>query len=59
MMIEDLIAVERALGFSYEMAGGAGHYQHICPRCRRVLVGLAQGGAWIGPAPAGGPTANR
>jgi hypothetical protein len=49
-MIRDLIAVERELGFSYEMdaGGSAGHYQQICPRCRRALYGLAQGAAWRG-----------
>lgn len=48
MMIDDLAAVERELGFSYEMAPGsrAGHYQQICPKCRRALFGLAQGAAW-------------
>jgi hypothetical protein len=48
MMVRDLIAVERDLGFSYDMesAQGAEHYQHICPRCRRALVALAQGRVW-------------
>ncbi len=48
MMVRDLTAVERDLGFSYEMdpGGGADHYQQICPRCRRALFGLAQGRAW-------------
>jgi hypothetical protein len=45
MMIRDLKQVERDLGFSYEMADG-GHYQEICPRCRRALYALAQGAAW-------------
>jgi hypothetical protein len=45
MMIEDLRTVERELGFSYELEGG-GHYQQICPRCRRALFGLAQGALW-------------
>ena len=45
MMVHDLMIVERELGFSYEMDEG-GHYQHICPRCRRALFGLAQGRAW-------------
>ena len=45
MMVRDLVAVERELGFRYEMepAHGADHYQQICPRCRRALFGLAQG----------------
>ena len=47
MMIRDLISVERALGFSYEMPGrGVDHYQRICPRCRRSLFGLAQSREW-------------
>jgi len=47
MMIRDLIAVERDLGFQYEMdRDGPHHYQQICPRCRRALFGLAQGRAW-------------
>jgi len=46
MMVRDLIGVEQELGFSYEMEGEAGHYQQVCPRCRRALFGLAQGRAW-------------
>jgi hypothetical protein len=50
MHIDDLIDVERKLGFRYEIddatALGADHYQRICPRCRRALLGLAQGSAW-------------
>ncbi len=45
LMVRDLETVERELGFSYEMAGGA-HYQEICPKCRRALFGLAQGALW-------------
>ena len=46
-MIRDLIEVEKQLGFRYETtAGGATHYQQICPACRRALFGLAQGGLW-------------
>jgi nitrate/nitrite transporter NarK len=44
MMVDDLITVERELGFTYEMPGG--HYQNVCPRCRRALFGLAQGALW-------------
>ena len=46
MMIRDLITVERELGFRYETAGG--HYQEVCPACRRALFGLAQGQLWTG-----------
>ena len=45
-MVRDLIPVERELGFRYELAGRADHYQQVCPRCRRVLFGLAQGALW-------------
>jgi len=49
-MVRDLEIVERELGFSYEMsrADGIDHYQQICPRCRRALLGLAQGSLWGG-----------
>jgi len=43
MHVEDLIAVERALGYCYEAPGEVDHYQWICPRCRRALLALAQG----------------
>jgi hypothetical protein len=44
-MVRDLATVEDELGFRYELAGG-GHYQQVCPRCRRALFGLAQGALW-------------
>jgi hypothetical protein len=44
-MVRDLTVVEQELGFKYELPGG-GHYQEICPRCRRALFGLAQGAMW-------------
>ena len=45
MMVNDLMTVERELGFTYEMSDDA-HYQQICPKCRRALFGLAQGALW-------------
>ncbi len=45
MMVRDLTTVERELGFAYEMPEG-GHYQEICPKCRRALFGLSQGALW-------------
>lgn len=42
---QDLIQVERALGYRYETGSGE-HYQFICPRCRRVMLVLAQGLLW-------------
>jgi len=44
-MVRDLTIVEHELGFRYELAGG-GHYQEVCPKCRRALFGLAQGALW-------------
>lgn len=44
-MVRDLTLVERELGFRYELPDG-GHYQEVCPRCRRALFGLAQGALW-------------
>ena len=35
---------ETQLGFAYEMPGG--HYQDVCPKCRRALFGLSQGALW-------------
>lgn len=47
MHVEDLIQVERELGYRYEVDGkGIEHYQWICPPCRRALFALAQGRMW-------------
>jgi hypothetical protein len=52
MQIEDLIVVERELGYRYEMPGeAAGHYQRICPKCRRKMLALAQGKLWTATQP--------
>jgi hypothetical protein len=49
MHAEDLIAVERALGYRYEMADPTiAHYQWICPPCRRASIALAQAAMWEG-----------
>lgn len=48
MHITDLIEVEKKLGYNYEMEGEAGHYQWICPPCRRAMLALAQGAMWLG-----------
>jgi len=42
----DLIEVERALGYRYEIDGSAEHYQWICPPCRRATYAAALGLAW-------------
>lgn len=47
MHVDDLIAVERQLGYRYDVANPAiEHYQNICPGCRRKMLGLAQGRMW-------------
>ena len=49
MHVEDLIAVERELGYRYELPEHeAEHYQWVCPRCRRALLAIAQGAVWWG-----------
>ena len=51
MHIEDLIEVERQLGFTLrDPRWHDGHYQWICPRCRRASLAMAQGALWRGPA---------
>jgi hypothetical protein len=58
MHVEDLIEVERQLGYRYELDGEGerGHYQWVCPACRRRSMALAQGRLWraAGHGPAGG-----
>ncbi len=45
--IQDLIVVEHELGYQYEWPENpAGHYQRVCPACRRKLLALAQGRLW-------------
>jgi hypothetical protein len=47
MHVEDLIQVERDLGYRYELPGSsAQHYQWICPRCRRALLATSQARLW-------------
>jgi hypothetical protein len=52
---EDLIAVEEQLGYRYDWPEvPAGHYQHVCPACRRKMLALAQGHLWSAATPEGG-----
>lgn len=45
--VEDLIVVERQLNYQYDWPQHpAGHYQRICPACRRKMLALAQGHLW-------------
>ena len=49
MQVEDLIVVQRELGYQYDVVdeeGGEVHYQRVCPKCRRGMLALAQGSAW-------------
>jgi hypothetical protein len=47
MHVEDLINVQRDLGFSYETPeSDVEHYQWICPPCRRAAFAVAQGMLW-------------
>jgi len=46
MMVRDLAEVEHELGFAYQLDTEGGHYQQVCPKCRRALFGLAQGALW-------------
>jgi hypothetical protein len=44
MHVEDLIKVERELGYHYEVEeNGVEHYQWICPPCRRAMIALSHG----------------
>jgi hypothetical protein len=43
MHVSDLIQVEQRLGYNYESdRPEVGHYQWICPPCRRAMFALAQ-----------------
>lgn len=58
MHVEDLIEVERKLGYRYELEGtDTEHYQWVCPRCRRASFVAAQSLLWQG-ARGGAPLAS-
>ena len=40
--IEDLRAILPELGFDYRIPGPAGHWQALCPACKRCTVANAQ-----------------
>lgn len=42
MHVEDLKHVLPQLGFDYSMAGAAGHWQELCPACKRKTLAIAQ-----------------
>ena len=43
--VNDLKDVERSLDIHYELANG-GHYQSVCPACRRKSLAIAQDAKW-------------
>jgi NNP family nitrate/nitrite transporter-like MFS transporter len=42
MHVEDLKVVLQQLGFDYSVPGPAGHWQQLCPACKRKAVASAQ-----------------
>jgi hypothetical protein len=42
MHVNDLKLVLAQLGFDYSMPGPAGHWQEVCPACKRKTIALAQ-----------------
>jgi hypothetical protein len=47
MMVNDLITVQKQLGFNYEIENSdTEHYAWICPKCRRAMFGMAQSAVW-------------
>lgn len=44
LQIDDLTVVEAEMGYHYDMPNQSpGHYQRICPACRRKMLALAHG----------------
>ncbi|WP_153556832.1 MFS transporter [Roseimaritima sediminicola] len=47
LQVDDLIEVQRRLGYRYEfVTDRVDHYQRVCPRCRRISMALSQGKLW-------------
>jgi nitrate/nitrite transporter NarK len=42
MHIDDLRAILPQLGFDYRVGGAAGHWQELCPACKRKSLSIAQ-----------------
>jgi len=42
MHVDDLAEILPQLGFDYRMPGPAGHWQQLCPACKRKTIALAQ-----------------
>lgn len=49
MHVEDLVEVQRKLGFAWEIPGSpVEHFQWVCPPCRRASFAMAQAKLWGG-----------
>ncbi len=48
MHVQDLIEAETRLGYHYQLNSedDKNHYQWVCPRCRRLMLGISQGQLW-------------
>ena len=44
--VDDLIRVQQALGYEYQADQADGHYQNVCPRCRRASFVIAHAARW-------------
>jgi hypothetical protein len=42
MHIDDLAVILPQLGFDYRLPGPVGHWQQICPACKRKAIAVAQ-----------------
>jgi hypothetical protein len=42
MHIDDLRAILPQVGFDYTTPGPAGHWQELCPACKRKTLSVAQ-----------------
>lgn len=52
MQVEDLILVERQLGYRYELPDQPEeHYQRICPKCRRAMFAISQANVYEASEP--------
>lgn len=46
VQIDDLIRIQQVLGYEYKSDEADGHYQNVCPRCRRASFVIAQSARW-------------
>ena len=48
--VNDLIEIEARLGYDYGLSDDS-HYQHVCPKCRRLMLVTAQSSRWQSSSP--------